>query len=159
MKTCPKCVADIPDGAEVCHSCGNRVVGKPCPDCAELARHAANQCPHCGHSFAREQKIATVEAYTAKAAQLPTLLLRGRLIPQEIHLSSEKIVIQTWGLFWLSRTTKRSRGRRSPAITTTQDCSGTASRSRRAGRRRTDIGCLPKASGLKVKEILERMKV
>jgi len=104
MKSCPDCVADIPDGAEVCHSCGNRVVGKPCPDCAELARHAAKKCPHCGHSFAREQKIATVEAYTAKAAQLPTLLLRGRLIPQEIHLSAEKIVIQTWGLFWLSRT-------------------------------------------------------
>ena len=45
-----------------------------------------------------------IEPYSAKASFLPTLFFRGRLIPQEIHLSTEKIVIKTWGFLWLSHT-------------------------------------------------------
>ena len=96
MKTCPECCSDVPDQAEVCHACGRRIVGKQCPQCAELSKAAARKCQYCGHDFAREEKIAVVEPYSAKASFLPTVLFRGRLIPQEIHLTPEKIVIKTW---------------------------------------------------------------
>ena len=92
------------DQAEVCHACGRQIVGKQCPQCAEVAKSAARKCRYRGHDFGREEKIAVIEPYSAKASLLPTLVLRGRLIPQEIHLSPEKILIKTWGLFWLSHT-------------------------------------------------------
>ena len=76
-----------------------------------------------------------IEPYSAKASFLPTLLLLGRLIPQEIHLSSEKIVIKTWGSFGSATRMKISRGRRSPDIITTQDGSGITLRSKPGGRR------------------------
>lgn len=158
MKNCPECLGEMPDAAEVCVSCGNRVVGKPCPDCAELARHTAKKCPHCGHSFAREQKIATVAAYTAKAAQLPTMLMRIRLIPQEIHLSPEKIVIQTWGLFWLSRTDEEIPWEKIAGYHYHAGLFWDSVEIQMRGQKANSIGCLPKSSGLKVKEILERMK-
>ena len=62
---------------------------KSCPACAS-----------CGHSFAGEEKIAVVEPFPAQAALFPTIILRGRLIPQEIQLSAEKTVIKSWGWFW-----------------------------------------------------------
>jgi RNA polymerase subunit RPABC4/transcription elongation factor Spt4 len=158
MKNCPDCFADIADGAEVCRACGNRVVGKRCPDCAELVRDAAKKCPHCSHSFAREQKIATVEAFSAKADLLPTILLRGRLIPQEIHLSSEKIVIQTWGLFWLSRTDEDIPWEKIAGYHYHSGLLWDSVEIQTRGQKANSIGCLPKASGARIKEILERMK-
>jgi hypothetical protein len=158
MKNCPDCFADIADGAEVCRACGNRVVGKRCPDCAELVRDAAKKCPHCSHSFAREQKIATVEAFSAKADLLPTILLRGRLIPQEIHLSSEKIVIQTWGLFWLSRTDEDIPWEKIAGYHYHSGLLWDSVEIQTRGQKANSIGCLPKSSGARIKEILERMK-
>lgn len=158
MKNCSECLSDMPEGAEVCRSCGTRVVGKPCPDCAELSKGAARKCPHCGHSFAREEKIAAVEAYTAKAELLPTLLLRGRLIPQEIHLSPEKIVIQTWGYFWLSRTDEEIPWEKIAGYHYHAGLFWDSVDIQTRGQKANGIGCLPKSSGTKVKEILERMK-
>ena len=158
MNTCPECLSEMPDGAEVCHSCGRRVVGKRCPECAELSKDAARKCPHCGHSFAREEKIASVEAYTAKASLLPTLLVRGRLIPQEIHLSSEKIVIQTWGFFWLSRTDEDIPWEKIAGYHYHSGLFWDSVEIQTRGQKANSIGCLPKSSGVKVKEILERMK-
>ena len=104
MNTCSECLSEVPEGANVCRECGKRIVGKRCPECAEVAAHEATKCPFCGHNFARQQRIATVEPFSAKAAFVPTIFLRGRLIPQEIHLTPEKILIVTHGFFWLSRT-------------------------------------------------------
>src|SRR4029079_3619994 len=104
MKSCPECCSEVQDAAEGCFAFGRRIVGKQCPDGAELSKSAAKKCASCGHSFAREEKIAVVEAFSAKAALLPTIALRGRLIPQEIELSAEKIVIKSWGFFWLIHT-------------------------------------------------------
>lgn len=158
MKKCPDCLSDIPEAAEVCHACGGRVAGKPCPDCAELSRTAAKKCRCCGHSFAREVRIAAVEAFTAKADLLPTVLLRGRLIPQEIHLSSEKIVIQTWGFFWLSRTDEDIPWEKIAGYHYHSGLFWDSVEIQTRGQRANAIGCLPKSDGSKVKAILERMK-
>ena len=158
MKNCPECLTDMPAGAEVCHACGRRIAGKQCPECAEFSKAAAKKCQHCGHSFAREEKIATVEAYTAKASFIPTFLLRGRLIPQEIHLSSEKIVIQTWGFFWLSRTDEDIPWEKIAGYHYHSGWFWDSVEIQTRGQKANNIGCLPKSNGNRIKEILERMK-
>ena len=129
-----ECLSDVPESAFVCHACGRRIVGKECPECCEVSKETAKRCAYCGHNFERKEKIAKIEPFSAKASLLATLFLRMRLIPQEIFLTPEKIVIQTWGFFWLSRSDETSLGRKSPAITTTQDGSGTVLKSRHAAR-------------------------
>ena len=104
MRNCPDCLSSVPEEAEVCAACGRRIVGKQCPECAELCKSSANKCPHCGHSFAREQRFADIKPFRASASIIPTLLFRGRFIPRQIHLTSEKIIIKTWGFLWLSHT-------------------------------------------------------
>lgn len=158
MRNCPECLSDLPEGAGVCRSCGRRVVGKSCPDCAELSKEAAIKCPHCGHSFARQAKVAMVEAYAAKAEFLPTLLFRGRLIPQEIHLSSEKIVIQTWGFFWLSHTDEDIPWEKIAGYHYHAGLFWDSVEIQTRGQKANHIAWLSKSSGIKIKEILERMK-
>ena len=113
---------------------------------------------HCGHSFAREKKSAAIEAYVAKAALLPTLLLRGRLIPQEIALSAEKIVIQTWGFFWLSRTDAEIPWEKVAGYHYHSGIFWDSVEIQTRGQKANSISCLPKTSGERVKEILELMK-
>jgi len=137
MKTCPECCSELPDQAEVCHACGRRIIGKLCPECAEVSKAAARKCRYCSHDFAREEKIAVIEPYSAKASFLPTILLRGRLIPQEIHLSPEKILIKTLVFFGSAIRMKTSRGRRLQGITTTRGGFGTASKSKPGDRKPT----------------------
>lgn len=158
MISCPECLSDMPQDAHVCRSCARRVVGKQCPECAELSKEPATKCPHCGHSFARQEKIAAVEAYAAKAEFLPTLLLRGRFIPQEILLSSEKIVIKTWGFFWLSCTDEDIPWEKIAGYHYHAGLFWDGVEIQTRGQKSNSIGCLSKSSGLKVKEILERMK-
>lgn len=158
MKKCTDCLSDMPAAAEVCGACGGRVVGKRCPDCAELSREAARKCARCGYSYEREKKIADVEAFTAKADLLPTVLFRGRLIPQEIHLSSEKIVIQSWGYFWLSRTDEEIPWEKIAGYHYHSGFFWDSVEIQTRGQRANSIGCLPKSGGAKVKAILERMK-
>ena len=47
---CSKCAADIPEGANVCPSCGS-AVPKPCPSCGKLLPADSKFCPECGHSM------------------------------------------------------------------------------------------------------------
>ncbi|MCB1079689.1 MAG: zinc ribbon domain-containing protein, partial [Verrucomicrobiae bacterium] len=102
MRTCPECCSQMPEEAQVCHACGRRVMGKACPDCDEISKPAARKCRYCGHDFARGERLQSIEPFKVTASLMPTFLLRGRFIPQEVHLSPEKIVIRTYGLFWLS---------------------------------------------------------
>ena len=158
MKPCPECCADMPDQAEVCHACGRRIIGKQCPECAELSKTAARKCQYCGHDFAREEKIAVIEPYSAKASFLPTLLLRGRLIPQEIHLSPEKIVIKTWGFFWLSHTDEDIPWEKIAGYHYHSGWFWDSIEIQTRGQKANSIGCLPKSCSRTIKETLERMK-
>jgi hypothetical protein len=148
----------MPDQAEVCHACGRRIIGKPCPECAELVKTAARRCQYCGHDFAREEKIAILEPYSAKASLLPTVLLRARLIPQEIHLSPEKIVIKTWGVFWLSHTDEDIPWEKIAGYHYHSGLLWDSIEIQTRGQKANSIGCLGKSSGRRIKETLEQMK-
>lgn len=158
MKTCPECQSEIPDQAEVCCACGRRIVGRPCPDCAELSKPTARICRYCGHDFAREQKAAVIKPYSAKASFLPTLLFRGRLIPQEIHLASEKVVIRTWGFLWLSHTDEDIPWEKIAGYHYHSGWFWDGIEIQTRGQKANGIRGLPKPCGRIVKDTVERMK-
>jgi hypothetical protein len=158
MNTCPECFGEVAEEAAVCRHCGKRIAGKRCPECAEVCRQEAAKCAFCGHSFAREKKVAAVEAFSGKAALFPTLILRGRLIPQQIHLNAEKIVIQTWGLFGLSRTDEEIPWEKIAGYHYHAGLFWDSVEIQTRGQKANQMGCLPKTEGLRIKSILEQMK-
>lgn len=49
--SCPNCKADVPEGAEICHKCGNPMP-RPCPGCGALIQNdKAKFCVECGTSL------------------------------------------------------------------------------------------------------------
>lgn len=158
MKTCPECRSEAHDEASVCCQCGRRIVGKRCPECAEMAAQEATKCPCCGHNFARHQRIASFEAFSAKADLLPTIFQRGRLIPQEIHLTPEKILIQTYGFLWLSRTDEEIPWEKIAGYHYHSGWFWDSVEIQTRGQKANQMTCLPKHQGAKIKEILESMK-
>ena len=102
--------------------------------------------------------MAFVEPYSAKASLLPTLLLRGRLIPQEIHLTPEKIVIKTWGFFWLSHMDEEIPWEKIAGYHYHSGWFWDGIEIQTRGQKSNTIGCLPKSAGRTIKASLERMK-
>jgi len=102
-KSCPDCLSEIPAEAQFCRHCGERVEGKPCPACGARNWAEATACRWCGHAYATSRARVEFQAFSITAELLPTLLQRGRLLRQTIHLTEDKIVIVTPGLFNLSR--------------------------------------------------------
>jgi hypothetical protein len=123
-----------------------------------MAAQEALKCPFCGHSFAREERIAKLDPFHAKAAFLPTVLLRGRLIPQEISLTPEKILIQTYGFFWLSRTDEDIPWEKIAGYHYHSGWFWDSVEIQTRGQKANLMNCLPKGEGARIKEILERMK-
>ncbi len=158
MKTCPECCTEVPDPAEVCHACGRRIAGKVCPECAEFSKTAAKRCSFRGHNFAREAKIAIVEPFSAKAALPPTIFLRGRLIPQEIQLSTDKIVIKSWGFFWLSHTDEEIPWEKIAGYHYHSGWFWDGIEIQTRGQKANTVQGLPKGSAQRIKVILEQMK-
>ncbi|MBI3391886.1 MAG: zinc ribbon domain-containing protein [Nitrospirae bacterium] len=158
MENCPECLSPVASEASVCAACGRRIKGKPCPECGELSRTIARKCQYCGHSFAREERVARFEPYRTKASLLPTLFLRGRLIPQEIHLTPDKIVIRSWGFFWLSRTDEESPWEKIAGYHYHSGWFWDGVEIQTRGQRASIITCLRKPDGAHVKRILEQMK-
>ena len=102
MKICPECKSEIPKDALVCRYCCRRVEGKECPDCLRRVKNNANKCANCNHDFERDEAIVTFESFSATANLLATILLRNRLLPEKIDLTSNKITITTYGYFYLT---------------------------------------------------------
>jgi hypothetical protein len=158
MKNCPECLSSVPDEAQVCAACGRRIVGRQCPECAEMARESARKCPACGHDFAREQKVSGIEPFSARACLLPTIFFRGRLIPQEIHLTPEKIVIRTWGILWLSHTDEEIPWAKIAGYHYHSGWFWDRIEIQTRGQQANHILGLPKSGGGKIRDTLERMK-
>ena len=102
--------------------------------------------------------MAVIEPFHAKASLLPTLVIRGRLIPQEIYLSTEKIVIKTWGFFWLSHTEEDIPWEKIAGFHYHSGWFWDSIEIQTRGQKSNTIGCLPKTSGRAIRDILEKMK-
>ena len=158
MQTCPECKSTIAAEATVCSACGRRIVGKKCPDCAELTRDEASKCRYCGHNFAREQKVAAIEPFNARADLVPTIFIRGRLIPQEISLTPEKIVIRTWGLFWLSHTDEDIPWGKIAGYHYHSGWFWDRVEIQTRGQKSNQMAGIPKPEGERIRDLLEKMK-
>ena len=158
MKACPECCSEVEEEAAVCSACGRRIVGKTCPECAEISKEEAKRCRYCNHDFARQERLAIIEPYRARAALLPTFLFRGRFIPQEIHLSPEKLVIKTWGFFWLSHVEEEIPWEKIAGYHYHSGLFWDQIEIQTRGQKANKIGCLGKMNGKSIKERLERMK-
>lgn len=101
MTRCPECGTEALDGAVRCAACGEVVAGKECPACLSRAKSEASVCRWCGHRFAGPNLEVDVEPRTVRARVLPSVLFRGRFLPQEVELTHEKLVARTPGIFRL----------------------------------------------------------
>jgi hypothetical protein len=158
MPLCPECAAQLSEQAAVCPACARQIVGKTCPECAETVKALARKCRYCGHSFARQERIAAIEPYSVTAALLATVLVRGRLIPERIQLNSEKITIQSWGLFGLSRTDEEIPWEKIAGFHYHSGLFWDRVEIQTRGQKSNSIGCLPKVHGLRIKATLEEMR-
>ena len=102
-KNCPDCLSEIPAEAQFCHACGERVEGKQCPGCGARNWSDATLCRWCGQRYESVASKIAFEPFRVEAQLLPTLLQRGRLLPQTMSLNHEKIVIHTPGVLNLSQ--------------------------------------------------------
>lgn len=101
MPRCEECLSEAPEGAARCASCGEVVSGRPCPDCLTRARPEARLCRWCGHRFHSPEMQVAVEPRRIRAKVFPSLLFRGRFLPQEVELTEEGLVVSALGYFRL----------------------------------------------------------
>ena len=97
-KTCPECKGDVQDEALVCCFCGERIEGQRCPRCQAMCKEEAAVCRWCNYEFDPVGKFVEVEPFSIKAERFPTIVFRFRLLPQEMHFSTDKITVSTPGL-------------------------------------------------------------
>lgn len=102
--------------------------------------------------------MVVIEPYSATASMLPTILFRGRLIPQEIHVSSEKIVIKTWGVFWLSHMDEDIPWEKVAGYNYQAGWFWDSIEIQTRGQSANSISGLTKSDGRRIKESLEQMK-
>ncbi len=157
MKKCTECTSEIPEEAEVCRFCGERVEGKPCPDCGSRCPEEARKCRWCGFQF---EKAAALhfEPFRVDASLLPTVLQRGRFIPQSIELTREKIVISTPGVFRLSQRDEEIPWEKVAGFDYRSGLIWDVVRIETRGQSSAIIPCLNKSDGRKIREVLRQLE-
>lgn len=98
---CRECLGDVVEGASRCHHCGEVVAGEECPDCLSQVKTQARVCRWCGHRFKRATQKLAVAHREIKAQILPSFFFRFRLLPQEVEITEEKLIIRAPGMFHL----------------------------------------------------------
>lgn len=100
-KICPDCKSEVPDDAQICRCCGERIEGKRCPRCQSVCKEESIVCRWCHYAFQPIGKVVELEPFSIKAQRFPTIAFRFRLLPQELHFSTDKVTVTTPGLFYL----------------------------------------------------------
>ena len=158
MKSCPECHSEIPEDASVCRFCGERVEGKRCPACRVLVPEEALRCRWCRHDFAAAPGGPEFDAFSVTARGLPTLLQRGRFLPQTIHLSEEKIIVSTPGPFHLSEKDEEIPWHKVAGFDYVSGIFWDKVRIETRGQSSTDLPCLSKADGKRIREVLQQLE-
>jgi len=158
MKACPFCLSGIPDAADVCRHCGERVEGKQCPDCRVLVSDEARRCRWCGHGFDTAPGGPQFDAFSVTARPLPTLLQRGRFLPQTISLSEEKIVVSTPGVFNLSEKAEEIPWHKVAGFDYLSGIFWDRVRIETRGQSSTELPCLSKSDGKRIREVLQQLE-
>lgn len=159
MKNCPDCLSDIPDAATFCRYCGERVEGKPCPQCGARNWPEAAVCRWCGHRYGgARRRVQAFEPFEVTAALLPTILQRGRLLPQTISLNAEKIVISTPGPFNLSRKEEEIPWNKVAGFDYRSGILWDQVTIETRGQSSSRMTCLAKADGQRIRQVLQELE-
>ncbi len=98
---CEECLNEVIQEAARCGHCGEIVGGKACPDCLARCHEEARVCRWCGYRFRRGGAQQDLDHGEIRAGVLPSVLFRGRFLPQSVELTQEKLVVRTPGVFAL----------------------------------------------------------
>ena len=128
------------------------------PSVVKFRKSLQKGAPIAATTLSARRRLPNIEPFSAKASLLATLFLRMRLIPQEIFLTPEKIVIQTWGFFWLSRSDEDIPWEKIAGYHYHAGWFWDSLEIQTRGQTANRIRCLQKPDGLRIKEILEQMK-
>ena len=158
MKTCPDCLSDVPDNAEVCRHCGERIEGKRCPACGARNWNEATTCRWCGHAYQGGPVNLSFEPFTVTAEQLPTLLQRGRLLVQSITLTREKIIVSTPGPFNLSKKEEEIPWRKVAGFDYRSGIFWDQVKIETRGQSSSRMMCLKKADGQRIRDVLQQLE-
>lgn len=161
MKTCPDCLSEIPAAAVVCAHCGERVEGKPCSACGARNWEQASLCRWCRQPFdaPRTTSVKAFEPFSVTAQPVPTLLQRGRFLPQTISLTQEKIVVSTPGPFNLSRKEEEIPWRKVAGFDYHSGIFWDQVTIETRGQSSSRIMCLAKADGARIRDVLRTLEV
>jgi len=155
---CPECRSDIPDDAEVCKHCSQRIKGIKCPECLVFCKEGAKKCASCGHDFERDEARLNFEPFSARASFLATILLRFRLLREKIDLTPSKIAITTYGYFYLTTTVEEIPWEKIAGYHFHSGLFWDSVIIQTRGQSANIMRCLKRVDSRKIKEILEKMK-
>lgn len=96
---CKECFGECPEGAVLCLHCGEAANGKECGQCRSRVKTEASICKWCGHKFSHIKESHWQGKITAST--LPSLLFRFRLIPQEVEVSEDNLILRSPGVLRL----------------------------------------------------------
>jgi ribosomal protein L40E len=158
MKTCPDCRSEIPEAAEVCRHCGERVEGKRCSACGARNWPDATVCRWCRERFEPPGHQVEFESFTVTARTLPTLLFRGRFLPRSLTLTQEKILVRTPGPFDLTQAEEEIPWAKVAGFDYHTGLFWDRVTIETRGQSSTAVGCLAKPDGERIRELLRRLE-
>lgn len=159
MKICPDCRSEIPEEAEVCRHCGERVEGARCDACGARNWAEARLCRWCGERLQPAGARMDFEPFTVTARLLPTALYRGRLLPKSITLTEEKILVRTPGVFNLSEQQQEIPWAKIAGFDYHSGLVWDRVRIETRGQASTTVGCLSKPEGERIRDVLREMEM
>lgn len=158
MKVCPDCRSEIPEEADVCRHCGERVEGPRCDACGARNWAEARLCRWCGEPMQTVGARLDFEPFTVTARLLPTALFRGRLLPRSITLTEEKILVRTPGIFDLSEQQQEIPWAKVAGFDYHSGLVWDRVRIETRGQASTTVGCLAKPDGERIRDVLREME-
>jgi len=158
MKTCPDCLSEIPEAATFCRYCGERVEGEQCSACGVRNWSEATLCRWCGHRFEKHRAEVDFEPFATSGQLLPTILQRGRFLPQTIELTQEKILVRTPGMFNLSQQEEEIPWRKVAGFDYKSGIFWDQVTIETRGQSSTNVPCLPKSDGRRIRKVLQDLE-
>jgi len=158
LKNCPDCLSEIPDAATFCRFCGERVEGPQCPECGTRHSPEATLCRWCGCRFEQRPRPVDFESFAVTARALPSVLQRGRFLPQTIELTQEKIVVRTPGPFNLSQREEEIPWRKVAGFDYKSGIFWDKVTIETRGQSSTEMPCLAKSDGKRIRQVLQDLE-